>query len=72
MEPKDKAEELIKIAAGFTCNTGSCEKCDRKYHALIAQRMVLEIQKEIPMYIGCLNPKWKFWDDVKKYLSEII
>jgi hypothetical protein len=26
---------------------------------------------EIPMYTGSLNPKWKYWDDVRKELKQL-
>jgi hypothetical protein len=30
-----------------------------------------EILSVIPMYIGNLNPKWKFWNDVKLCLNAL-
>lgn len=30
-----------------------------------------EILKEIPMYTGNLNPRWKFWNDVKDELNKM-
>ena len=32
--------------------------------AKLAEFTAMEIRKQIPMYIGNLNPKWKLYDDV--------
>lgn len=46
-----------------TCYLSNIEA---KQCALIA---VDEILKVIPMYTGNLNPKWKFWDEVRTIIT---
>lgn len=36
------------------------------YSAEDAMITVILIKSQLPMYIGELNPKWKFWDEVGK------
>ena len=36
-----------------------------------AKEQVDLIKSEISMYVGNLNPKWKYWDDVRKKLDII-
>ena len=36
------------------------------------QKLIEETLKEIPMYIGELNPKWGLWDEMRQYINEQI
>jgi hypothetical protein len=67
LEPKDKAEELIMRFNPMTYTAVHAHKTPYEYQDAIkcAKIAVDEILKEIPMYIGELNPKWKYWNDVK-------
>ena len=70
--PKEKATELIEQFCTldeydavndipiYTHNTKQC--------ALICCE---EILKEIPMYTGNLNPKWKYWQEVKEEITKL-
>lgn len=66
MTAKQKAIELfnkfnkIKMSVSVPLQKKRANQC-----ALIA---VNEILKVTPMYIGNLNPLWKFWEDVKNEL----
>lgn len=79
MESKEKAQELIlemysMVAFGFKykfqiiINSDDSHYKTAKQCALVA---VDEIIKTTPMYLGNLNPKWKFWNDVKKEINNL-
>lgn len=36
----------------------------------LALSVAKEVQENIPMYTGNLNPLWKFWEDVKEELTK--
>lgn len=64
MTPKEKAEELIDK---FTWHPRSVISMSRaKQSAIIC---VDEIIAETAMYTGNLNPKWEFWNEVKKEIE---
>lgn len=71
MTPKQKAKQLVerfytaKDSHGtIICEFNSCAKqC-----ALIT---VDEILSVIPMYTGNLNPKWKYWQEVKQEIQKL-
>ena len=78
MEVQDKINELVEkfsqhvnpyIGSGMLSNSHDdnailwqARKC-----ALIAANEILD---NTPMYTGNLNPKWKFWNDVKLELEK--
>ncbi|MGD1319546.1 hypothetical protein [Chryseobacterium sp. 2R14A] len=61
MKEKKKALHLI-----FKCKLYTESEKNAKKLALM---MAIEVLKQIPMYEGNLNPKWKFWDDVVKEIN---
>lgn len=84
-EPKDKAIELIRkticLINGWNYEWAKNKtieeiKKDREnprswWRAKeTAQFYVNEILSNTPMYTGNLNPKWKFWNDVKANIEE--
>lgn len=65
MTPKEKAKELVHKYWNSQKNMTykMAIKC-----ALIA---VDEIIEEVPMYTGNLNPKWKYWNEVKTEITKL-
>lgn len=66
LTPEEEAERLIKLFE------------DHNYHDLVSIREdavstalihIKELFKHIPMYLGNLNPEWKYYDNVKKILE---
>ena len=68
--PEEKAKELIKkFGLKFPMASPDNFICKQaKECALIATNEVID---NIPMYTGNLNPKWKFWDDVRTVLNAL-
>lgn len=62
-DPIKKAELLVIKFYGHTISWLNAVNC-----SIIA---VSEIISDTHMYIGNLNPKWKFWNDVLKELESI-
>ena len=58
MKPKEKALELIQGFYLYTSRINNAIDC--------AIDCADEVLKAIPMYVGELNPKWKYWNDVKQ------
>jgi len=54
--PKEKADNLIRMCYGHTITLENAKNL-----ALIC---ATEVIKEIPMYKGELNPRYKFWSEV--------
>lgn len=42
----------------------------KKFGDVYAPEIAVEIRNAITMYTGNLNPKWKFYDEVQKYLRK--
>lgn len=73
MKAKDKAKEIYEkfspLADFWDCrNDVPLDEDNAKECCLI---LCDEILKEIPMYTGNLNPKWKFWNDVKEEINKL-
>ncbi len=78
MTPKQKAEELIEKYRLLKIDVYDSENGrysltnmffdDAKVCAEIA---VDEIINDIPMYLGNLNPKWYYWNQVKQELEKM-
>lgn len=67
-DPKEKAEEILrafnKILTGDSkSNNENAKKC-----ALLC---IDEILKVVPMYVGNLNPTWKFHKDVRTEIENL-
>jgi len=70
MEAKEKAIELYEkmyINVPFTYSENEIHETARQF-ALIA---VDEVLKVIPMYVGQLNPKWNYWNEVKQEIEKL-
>ena len=65
--PKEKADAIIK-KFWMKNKNGQDSYGVAVENAKIA---VEEILKVIPMYVGNLNPQWKFWDEVKTELNKL-
>lgn len=81
MTPEEKAKDLFnKMLEHCWYNTFPTDRYgvsrkvttyrdnEAKQCALIATNEIIE---NIPMYTGNLNPKWKYWDDVRTALNAI-
>lgn len=68
-----KAEYFINIFIDRVHQAGDANKTtgEREYENAVsaAIRMVEEIKKYVPMYIGNLNPVWKELEDVRIILE---
>ena len=68
--PKDKAVQLFNKY--FNLFAVDLENTISKYEAAeCAKIAVEEIIKVIPMYVGNLNPLWKYWDNVRTELNKL-
>lgn len=68
-EHKEKSVELFnKFIRHSKGQTDEARKIHAKQCALIA---VEEILKTTPMYTGNLNPKWKYWGEVKQEIEKL-
>jgi len=68
---EEKAKELIE---GFGDEIDSYgEYMNSRTHLAISKQCALicvdEMLKEIPMYIGELNPQWNFWQEDKQAIK---
>ena len=63
MTPTEKAKQLIEDFQHYTPNFMSAKRC--------AINCAQEILNELPMYTGNLNPKWKYWSDVKNKITAL-
>lgn len=79
MNPKEKATELIEkfkdmvnpyIGSGMLSNTHDDNAIlwQSKKCALVVAN---ELLANTPMYEGNLNPRWKFWNDVKSEIESM-
>jgi hypothetical protein len=71
-EPKEKALELIEKfvepARKYKLKRPLfSERRQALEAAIICVDQVIEV---IPMYTGNLNPKWKYWNEVKNHLNQ--
>ncbi len=74
---KEKAQKLVE-RFGYVFNVSKRRRIiyrineSRKEsaikHALIT---IDEVLKEVPMYTGNLNKKWKYWNDVKMEIEKL-
>lgn len=79
MTAKEKAKELIeKYSPMMYCYMGSGmlsndydEKVVRENAIQCAKIAVDEIIANTDMYVGNLNPKWSFWQEVKQELEKM-
>lgn len=76
LTPKQKAADLVDkfldhAWADLELKGDEYSKSLRDSAKQCAIIHVDEILKEIPMYIGNLNPRWKFYNDVKDELQKI-
>ena len=65
--PKEKADAIIK-KFWMKNKNGQDSYGVAVENAKIA---VEDIIKVIPMYVGNLNPLWKYWDDVRTELNKL-
>ncbi len=68
--PKEKAQSLFAKFQNIESERYPLGMADDDAYEC-AKIAVEEIISVIPMYIGNLNPKWKFWDDVKTELNKL-
>jgi hypothetical protein len=65
MNPRDKALDLQHRMKDCLYSDGLF---DAKQCALVCIKEILQV---IPMYIGNLNPTWKYWNEVKEELLKL-
>lgn len=71
--PKDQAKKMINIIyqpMGFL----NCCMSSNQMWSWAKERTLEQIElliSQIPMYVGELNPKWKFWDEVRTELRKM-
>lgn len=63
MKPEQEAFKLVNDMCLPHLSFIDAKKC-----ALVC---VNEIMKEVPMYTGELNPRWKYWSDVKEEIQKL-
>lgn len=66
IEPKEKASELVDKFIHLTPL-----KEWNAYAKLCAKIAANEVLEATPMYTGNLNPKWKYWDEVKQEIEKL-
>lgn len=79
MTPKEKADvlfhryfDLLPLEAQITDTAEIAnDKCVEHYQLAKSCSVIAidEIIDDIPMYLGNLNPKWYYWNEVKKELE---
>ena len=65
---KEKSKEMINMIYQPLGNLSLNENSETMWNwsKLRAIENVRIIKKEVPMYLGNLNPLWLFWDNVEK------
>lgn len=75
LSPKDKAKELIRRFRYGLDEMKPLNKNSPHVDQLLAEKCAIiateEVLKAIPMYTGNLNPKWKYWNDVKEEIEKL-
>lgn len=70
---KEKSKEMVNMIyqplGNLSINENSTTMWD--WAKVRAIENVKLIRSQIPMYLGNLNPLWKFWDDVEKEISNL-
>lgn len=69
--PKEKAKELVEKFEDYVFCDKHTELPLKIMQIECAKIAVEEIIKNTDMYNGDLNPKWKFWNDVKSELNKM-
>lgn len=73
LSEKDQARELVNSIyqpLGFLSCIASSDQMWEWAKDRAKEQLDLMLD-QIPMYQGNLNPKWKYWDDVRKELRQL-
>lgn len=68
--PKEKAISLVQKYRQIEL-LKDFDGMDEELAIECAKIVANEVIKSVPMYVGNLNPQWKFWDDVKNELEKL-
>lgn len=69
MTPEEKAQQLIMKFVVLTWTDAHGWQPDYVETKRICQLVCDEVLGAIPMYTGNLNPKWKYWNEVKQSIE---
>lgn len=69
LRAKEMVNQIYQPLGHLRCMVSNDEMWE--YSKERVRNQIELIKQQLPMYTGCLNPKWKYWEEVRKAVELI-